>query len=750
MIGDDDDPLGHDQGHDQDGDAAEVIDLDPARRRPGSARQPDHAQATDTTDATDGGEDEDEDWDGDADERVLVDSPEAQRDGPLLTPDSMRAATRRPIIPPWARSWTAFTETTSWWVRYWTYTLAFQATRSPKTAGRLLARAPRGVVRTLTRAARHVLDAEGHPARIAMVSGATVHVEHAHAYLRLSQQRDQRVRFRVAVAAVVLLGIAGGGGWLWLRGAAWTHWAALAVGIVVFGVVGAPADKPLLDTPVATQRPFKLTSDVVARALGVLGISALAEVAADPRAIRDLFPEPIRQDGPGWRAVINLPHGVTVNEVIKKRDKLASGLRRPLGCCWPEGDPAIHEGRLVLYVADQDMATAKLPFPLAHRGKVDLFEPFPFGTDPRGRVVQQCLMENNLLIGSMPGYGKTFAVATVLLAAALDPRAELWCFDFKGAGDLSFIKPIAHRYATGFADDKLELGLQALRDLWALCEQRTAAIDRLPDELTPESKVTPTLASRKSLKLHPVVAIFDEVQNVFGHPEFGKEAGELATKVIKTARALGIELVLATQRPDAPSLPTGVSSNAGIRFCLRVMGQRENDMVLGQSMHTNGICATAFTERDKGIGYLVGAGPEPRLVKTFYLDKQVCARVIARAKVARELAGMIGGYAAGARPEPPTRRAETLLRDTLGIFPAGDDKAACETLAALLAEAHPDTYGDLTGEQLAASLRGVGVNTSVQVNRPDEQGERRNRRGVTRQSLMEAFTQRGRPRRAEP
>ncbi len=748
MIGDDDSP----DPQDDPLDGAEVIDLDPARRRHIVGGQRDHGPEPDT--AIDPDPDDDDEGQGEDGERVLVDSPEAQQPGPLLTADSvhaaMRSASRRPIIPPWAKSWAAFTDTTAWWIRYWAYTLSWHATRSPKYAALLTVRAPRGAARAISRAARWATDTEGHPARIAMVSGASVRVEEAHAYLRLSAQRDQRVRIRAPLSILALLGTAGACVALWHYGAAWTHWAALAALTVLLGVAGAPADRPLLDTPVSVKRPFKLTSDVVARALGVLGISALAEVAADARAIRDLFPSPVRQDGAGWRAEIDLPHGVTVTEVIKKRDKLASGLRRPLGCVWPEGDAGVHEGRLVLYVANDDMATVTVPYPLAHRGRVDLFERLPFGTDPRGRVVSLCLMEQNLLVGSMPGYGKSFAVAEVLLAAALDPRAELWVFDYKGAGDLSFTKPVAHRYAAGLTDDKFEQGLQALRDLWRLCEERTATIDRLPDELTPQSKVTPQLASRKSLKLHPVVAAFDEVHNLFGHPVFGEEAKDLAPKIIKTARALGLMLVLATQRPDAPSLPTGVSSNAGIRFCLRVMGHRENDMILGQSMHANGICATAFTERDKAIGYLVGAGPEPRLVKTFHLDKQLCARVIARAKVTREQAGMIGGYAAGERPEPPTRRAETLLRDTLGIFPAGEDKAACETLATLLAQAHPDTYGELTGEQLGASLRGMGINTSVQVNRPGEEGARRNLRGVTRQSLLDAATQRGRHRRAEP
>src|SRR6266496_6542187 len=52
---------------------------------------------------------------------------------------------------------------------------------------------------------------------------------------------------------------------------------------------------------------------------------------------------PITRDGPGWRADVDLPPGVTVGDVVDKRPELASGLRRPLGCVWPEGDPGVHE-----------------------------------------------------------------------------------------------------------------------------------------------------------------------------------------------------------------------------------------------------------------------------------------------------------------------------------------------------------------------------------------------------------------------
>jgi DNA segregation ATPase FtsK/SpoIIIE, S-DNA-T family len=48
-------------------------------------------------------------------------------------------------------------------------------------------------------------------------------------------------------------------------------------------------------------------------------------------------------------------------------------------------------------------------------------------------------------------------------------------------------------------------------------------------------------------------------------------------------------LIIATQRPDKASLPTGVSGNVSTRFCLKVMGQVENDMILWGSITGSGL-----------------------------------------------------------------------------------------------------------------------------------------------------------------
>jgi hypothetical protein len=49
-----------------------------------------------------------------------------------------------------------------------------------------------------------------------------------------------------------------------------------------------------------------------------------------------------------------------------------------------------------------------------------------------------------------------------------------------------------------------------------------------------------------------------------------------------------------------------------------------NDMLLGSSPHRNGVRATMFTWKDKGIGHLVGDGADARIVRTVYLDGPAC------------------------------------------------------------------------------------------------------------------------------
>ncbi len=666
---------------------------------------------------------------------VPVDPPKPPRP-PII--DLARTANRRPILPVWARSWTTFHAAALWLTGHYTHTVAFHGVRLPAYVGRLAGRAPRGLGRILARSVGWLSDSEGRPIRTAAVLQADGAL-----YLRLSQIHDSRVRRRLLgtllllVPAVFLLDGA------WSAAPVMGRLIGVAGALGVLGIVGAPADQPLVSPAVVPTRVGRLTADIVTRALESLGIAEINKVRREGGGIS--FPAPITRDGPGWRADVDLPYGVTVSDILDRRERLASGLRRPLGCVWPEAAEDTHAGRLVLWVGDQDMARAPAAaWPLARRGAVDVFAPVPFGSDPRGRPVTILLPENNVLIGSLPGAGKTSAVRVLMLAAALDPTCELWVFNLKGTADLDAAGKVAHRYTSGIDDQAIEAALVTLRDLRAEIVRRAAALKNLPKDLCPDGKVTRQLANHHTLGLHPLVAIIDECQNLFSHATFGKEAGELATDIIKLGRALGVILLLATQRPDAASLPTGVSSNASIRFCLRVMGQTENDMVLGTSMYKNGVRATTLRPTDKGIGYLVGATDTPVIVRTAYVDAVAAERIADRARAARTAAGTLDGYATGDTDKEITPSV-SLLDDIVAVTPMPEGKVWSETITARLAALRPEVYNGWNAEQLAVALKPLGIET-IQINRRIE-GKVVNRRGIDRAQITAAVAERDRGRR---
>ncbi|GAA1092051.1 cell division protein FtsK [Kitasatospora arboriphila] len=665
---------------------------------------------------------------------VYVDSRNPRDWAPVDRMATARGAKRRPIIPAWARSKAELVSHARWLGGNAAHTAGYHAVRSPLYAGKLLARAPRGTARLVGGTFRWVTDAEGRPVR-----AASVRREDVEQYLILSRQRDRRVRARsVILGLATVLGVAFTAVLL-VATPGWTTLALATAAALALGAAGGQADQPLIDRAVVATKVQRLTSDIVVRALGAMGIAEINKaMAKGGDGIK--FVAPITRDGNGWRADIDLPYGVTAIDIIDKRDRLASGLRRPLGCVWPEPVHDQHAGRLMLWVGDQDMSQTKAPaWPLATAGTISLFKPLPFGTDQRGRSVSMLLMFANVLIGAMPRFGKTFALRVLMLAAALDPTAELHVWELKGTGDLEDAAKVAADYGSGADDETIEGAVGSLRYVHKELERRAAVIRSLPKERRPENKVTPELAADRKLGLHPLVLIIDECQELYSHDTFGKEAGTLSEAIIKRGPAMGVILLLATQRPDVKSLPSGVSANVGIRFCLRVMGQTENDMVLGTSSYKNGLRATSFTANDKGIGYLVGAATDAQIVRSYYLDGPAAGRIMDRARAARIAAGTLTGIAAGETPERAKNQGG-ILDDLISIWPAGEAKVWSETLVAALAALDEDRYGGWEAEQLSSALKPFGI-TVVQVGRRVD-GKVVNKRGIERRDLQDAITRR--------
>jgi len=613
-------------------------------------------------------------------------------------------AKRVPVIPVWLRDDVTRKATAKHAMLYARHQVLFHGGRAPKYAARTLAWSPRGLARLAGAAAGWVLDSGAAPLRAKAVEAGD-----AKTYLALRRAQPSPAGRAVAVAAAAAVpaaAAAAAGVFLWPLA-----WLAIAAAAVMFlGYLGRPRYRPFLDVATSLPKAERLTQDIVTRALGALGIAGI-NAALGKNGDGISYASMPHRDGPGWRVDVHLPYGVTATDIIDRREKLASGLRRPLSCVWPEPAAEEHAGWLTLWVGDEPVSRARQPaWPLLKAGEADLFKPVPFGTDQRIRPVTLPLMFANLLIGSIPRRGKTVAMRVVLLTAALHLTAELRIFELKGTGDLDPLEKVAHHFGSGADDETREKCLASLRQVYEVeLIRRAKVIKGLPKDLCPDSKVTPQLAARKSLGLHPLVFAIDECQEAFADPGLGAEFDRYATAVIKRGPALGIMLVLATQRPDAKSLPIGIRSNVSMRFCLQVMDDIANDMVLGTSSYKRGVNSTLFTEHDKGIGYLVGARETATVARTYNIDGRAAERICARARALREAAGTLTGYAAG-ETEPVTA-AVSLLADVAAVT-RGEERVWSETICARLGELRPDLYAKWDATQLANALGAYGITTS--------------------------------------
>ena len=578
--------------------------------------------------------------------------------------------------------------------------------------------------------------AEGEPLRQAAASR-----EDVEEYLKLSRQRDRRVRWRTVVGVVASVVGTATALALYVLAPPWALLLSGALVTVALGRLGQPADSPIIHRAVEIPRATRLTSDIVLRALGALGIPAINQSQAKGNP-GFAFTAPITRDGPGWLAEGDLPYGVTVAEVVDRRERLASGLRCPLGCAWPEAVPGEHTGRLRLWVGNQDMSQTGQPkWPLLEAKPLDLFTAQPFATDQRGRWVGQSLMYVSGIIGAVPRMGKTFLLRLVLLIASMDLRAEIHAYDLKGTGDLSALGRVAHRYRAGEEEEDIAYALADLRELRAELRRRAKVLRELPKDLCPESKVTSALADRKKLRLHPIVVGVDECQKWFEHPKHGAEFEEHCTDLVKRGPALGITLLLATQRPDSKSLPTGISANATVRWCLKVMGQIENDMVLGTGSYKRGIRANTLAWGDKGICWFVGEGADARIVRCVEVNAPTADELALRIYELRKQAGTLTGHALGETPAADASASYNLLADLVAALPPGKAKTWSEDIVARLAELRPEVYAAWTPEQLAAAIKPYGIRT-VQVWGITEDGKGANRRGLRRTDVLNAIAER--------
>jgi DNA segregation ATPase FtsK/SpoIIIE, S-DNA-T family len=478
----------------------------------------------------------------------------------------------------------------------------------------------------------------------------------------------------------------------------WWAWAlAAAVVVPLLARFGRPADRRIINPAVVTPRFRKLTADIVLRAYYAAGLGH-----PDKPGQKVTFGSAMARDGDGSRVLVDLPYGLGLDDAVKAKPKIASGLDVTESQVFIRRDPSSHR-RHTLWVADRDpLAVPVGRTPLLACKPADIWKPAPLGLDERGQLVS-LLLWTSVLVGALPRQGKTFAARLLALYCALDPFVQMDTFDGKGSPDWRKFALVSDSYAYGLTPTREGLPPEIL--LGTLERARTDVQDRyhqlseMDPKICPEGKLTREIARDPRFGM-PVRAIFiDEIQEYFDLGEISKDIASLLVFLVKVAPGAGYILVDATQKPSGIGTGaiaqqfTSFRDQHQVRFSLRTSSWQVSEMVLGQGAYSEGLDSSTLLPQYKGVGILRGASDASPTVRTYLADGQDAERILVAARALRERAGTLSGMAAGLGPDSQAR---DVLADVLGVFGA-EPGLHWPVIAERLARRFPDRWAGASG-----------------------------------------------------
>lgn len=255
----------------------------------------------------------------------------------------------------------------------------------------------------------------------------------------------------------------------------------------------------------------------------------------------------------------------------------------------------------------------------------------PMGLDvDTGDVWTLSLWERHLLMGGVPGAGKSAGLNTLIALLAALPEVQVAGVDRKRGAEFLPWAPRMCRLAT-----TLDEAEQLLRDVTALVDARYEFLtaNGLRSAWGAEVYGDPRVA--------PLIVVVDELQLVLaaaGPAREDKAAAHervrLLTELVLLARAAGVLLVVATQKPLADAIPTSIRDNVQTRVSFAVTTSAMADVILGAGSTQQGADPQRWNRPGmQGCATVAEEGSQAfRSVRCVYMtDADVAARAAATA-----------------------------------------------------------------------------------------------------------------------
>lgn len=337
--------------------------------------------------------------------------------------------------------------------------------------------------------------------------------------------------------------------------------------------------------------PYFKTKRKIRKAIRRAKMAVQKLEGSDPKKIE--FPKflSLEKTDYGWYCKYLMPVGVTQYHCYERLDILEGALNAEINM-WMEGQ-----------IWHMKIYNHHIPDSIQYK---DVLKKRKEGTILLGlsRKGVECIdfkevVNPHIMLGGMSGMGKSNAM-NVILTQLLELEAELYLIDpkrveFNIYENVSKVKGLAKDVATG---------TKLAHQVTEILKERETVLDRYGFQ---------NIHAYNSFADDPLPYIFlvvDEFSDFEGIRIFWECIGAIARK----GRALGVHLIMATQRPSADVLPPAIKANMGIKIAFRVSTLGNSKILLENNK--------AMLLPDKQGRAILDMG-EQREMQIPYLDRKV-------------------------------------------------------------------------------------------------------------------------------
>jgi hypothetical protein len=308
----------------------------------------------------------------------------------------------------------------------------------------------------------------------------------------------------------------------------------------------------------------------------VLSVFSLHNVQVGPPEAGDAW-----QEGPGFYVLRFVPRpGVTVDKVVNRREEIFLALGLPAGYSIRTRSD---RGAVVFEIPKVEDEKYGVPtttlWQLCPVISNDLIA--PVGADIAGTPVEIHFSSPDsphLLVAGTTGSGKSVALDTILkgLIRYDASSVRLQLVDPKGTELVDFEDDPHVDGPIGMdADDAIEILKAAVQEM----EDRYRAM-----KVVRARKLVEYNAQVEAVERRPwIVIVLDEYADLTSDPDDKRAIEDLLRRLTQKARAAGIHVIAATQRPSADVISTTIRSNFPAQLALRVKTATDSRIVLDET-----------------------------------------------------------------------------------------------------------------------------------------------------------------------